>query len=104
MTCGIDQKLYDDKNNLIYTTYGSLCQIGVCCPCISPVEFRIKNHAGGQDGKIIKIFNGIAELCCAMNRFKVIFPTDAQEADKTLLIGAAMLLDIEYFEQNKNKG
>ena len=103
LSCQVDQRVYDDKDNLIFTTYGSLCQAGWCCPCFCPVMFNVKNHAGGADGQIIKGYQNILEFCCQLNRFKVIFPPDAQEADKTLMIGAAMLLDLEYFEQNKNQ-
>lgn len=127
MRCGLDQRLYDDQDNLIYSTYGSVCQLGFFCPCCFRIEFDIHNHAGGEDGKIYKVrtssprdsidllahhthvalitqvFNGLAELCCQQNKFKVVFPSDATEADKSLLIGSAMLLDLEYFERNKNQ-
>ena len=103
LSCKVNQNLYNETNDLIFTTYGTLCQPGWCCPCFCPITFNVKNHKGGSDGQIIKGYQNLIELCCQLNRFKVIFPPEATEQDKTLLIGASMLLDLEYFEQNKNQ-
>jgi hypothetical protein len=37
------------------------------------------------------------------NRFEVHFPTQCTMEEKRLLVGSAMLLDLQYFEQNKSR-
>ena len=66
LSCGINQKLYDASDDLIYTTYGTLCQPGWICPCFCPVTFNVKNHKGGSDGQIIKGNQNLLELCCQL--------------------------------------
>merc|ERR1719436_168818 len=31
--CVMDQQIMDGTGNLVYTTQGSICQLGMCCPC-----------------------------------------------------------------------
>jgi hypothetical protein len=100
--CMLEQRIYDHTDELKYTVEGGCCQPGLFCPCIWDVEFQISDVTGGPPGKITKIFNGLSELCLQLNRFRVVYPESATEADKSLLLGSAMLIDLEYFEQNKN--
>lgn len=100
--CMMEQNVYDHNDQHKYRVEGCCIQPGLCCPCCCDVTFDVKDVTGGPPGKITKIFNGCAEICCGMNRFKLIYPDAATDADKSLLLGSAMLIDLEYFEQNKN--
>ena len=102
MACSIDQRIYDQEGTHIYTTYGSICQPGFCCPCLCDVQFQVSSESGGENGHITKLFDGCGEIMGMTNKFKLVFPSDAPEAHKSLLLGAAMLLDLQYFEKNKN--
>ena len=70
-------------------------------PCCGDFRFSVKDMAGGPDGVIQKIFT-CGELCGLNNKFKITYPPNTPEGDKALVLGAAMLLDLEYFEQNKS--
>lgn len=106
--CTIDNRLYDANNKHIYTTTGPLCQGGVICPCGDSLFRIVENtpgHISGQptaaSGVITKVFNGLSEICLQVNKFRIDFPKDASPGDKTLLVGSALLLDIQYFEKQK---
>jgi hypothetical protein len=99
--CAMDQQIMNASGTLVYTTYGSICQLGLCCPCCAPVDFEVRKD-GVDVGKISKRPMTCSECCMKTNRFTVEFPTDADANQKKLIFGAAMLVDLEYFEQNKN--
>jgi hypothetical protein len=99
--CAMDQQIKDTSGKVVYSTYGSICQLGLCCPCCASVDFTIKKD--GQDvGLISKRPMTCTECCQKTNRFTIDFPKDADNTQKQLVFGAAMLADLEYFEQNKN--
>ena len=98
--CALDQRVFDAENLLKYKVYGSICQIGLCCPCCGDVVFSVKDMAGGPEGEIRKIFT-CGELLGLNNKFKVVYPPGAPDGDKALVLGATMLLDLQYFEQKK---
>jgi len=99
--CAMDQQIKDTSGNLLYSTYGSICQLGMCCPCCAPVDFQIKK--GEQDvGLISKRPMTCGECMKKTNRFTIDFPKGANPTEKQLVFAAAMLCDLEYFEQNKN--
>lgn len=99
--CSLDQQVYDAQNMLKYKVYGSICQIGLCCPCCGDVRFSVKDMAGGPDGHIQKIFT-CGELMGLNNKFKITYPPKTPQGDKALVLGATMLLDLQYFEVKKN--
>lgn len=100
--CRIDQKILDASANLKWEVYGSICQCGLCCPCCGDVVFEIKPVPDSDNrGEIRKIFDGASEMCLRTNKFKLTFPSGASEADKILLFGSTMLVDLEYFEMSK---
>ena len=99
--CALDQRVFDAQNILKYKVYGSICQLGLCCPCCGDVVFSVKDMDGGPEGQIRKIFT-CGELCGLNNKFKVVYPPGAPQGDKALVLGATMLLHLQYFEQNKN--
>jgi len=99
--CAMDQQIKDASGALVYTTYGSICQLGLCCACCASVDFQIKKD-GNDVGLISKRPMTCGECIKKTNRFKVDFPKDANATHKKLVFAAAMLADLEYFEQNKN--
>lgn len=97
--CMMDQQILDANEKLVYTTYGSICQCGLCCPCCASVDFQVKKD--GQDvGLISKRPMTLCECFQKTNRFIIDFPSDADATQKKMVFGAAMLADLEYFEQN----
>lgn len=84
----------------IYGAAGSVCQPAICCPCVGDVEFEITGPQGQPtDARITKVFDGCAELCAKVNKFRVTFPFGASPAQKMALIGTTLLIDFEYFEK-----
>lgn len=100
--CDMDQIVYDKDGNKVYGVAGSICQIGMCCPCCGEVKFDVTNPADQEVGSINKIFGGCAEVMTGCNQFQCVFPTDANPQQKMVLLGATMGLDMSYFEKSKN--
>lgn len=99
--CMMDQQIKSTSGETIYTTYGSICQLGLCCPFCASVDFDIRK-GDNSVGTISKRPMTCAECCKKTNRFTVDFPKGASPNEKRLVFAAAMLADLEYFEQNKN--
>mmetsp|Transcript_28481 Transcript_28481/g.71551 ORF Transcript_28481/g.71551 Transcript_28481/m.71551 type:complete len:234 (+) Transcript_28481:68-769(+) len=99
--CVMDQKIYNGSGAHVLTTTGSIWQCGVCCPLCCNISFDVQ-RAGKTVASIEKMALSFSECCLKTNRFKIHFNevTDAEE--KKLVLGSAMLLDLQYFEQNKN--
>jgi len=97
--CMMDHQIIDSTGTTVLTTYGSVCQIGMCCPFCAPVDFQIK-----KDGKDVGLISKRPMTCCEMlkktNRFIIDFPKESNPAQRKLIFAAAMLADLEYFEQN----
>jgi hypothetical protein len=101
--CRANQMIFDANNDLRYEVTGSFCQCGACCPCCADFNFDINDDRGETVGNITKPRLNCKELCLKTNRFEIDFPTQCTMDDKRLLVGSAMLLDLQYFEQNKNQ-
>jgi len=99
--CVMDQKIFDKTGQQVFTTSGSICQFGMCCPCCAGVSFDVKKD-GNKVAGIEKMALSCGELCLKTNRFKISFDQVTDPDEKKLVLGSAMLLDLEYFEQNKN--
>jgi hypothetical protein len=99
--CNMDQTISDHTGADKYKVVGNVCQLGMFFPCCGDVVFNVTDQKGGPPGEIRKIFDGCSELCLGTNKFKVTFPKNATEPDKSLLLGATMLVDLEYFEVKK---
>ena len=96
----MDQRIFGPDGQQIYGAAGSVCQTGVFCPCLAPVEFALTDTNGQPtDGGIAKIFGGCAEIIAKVNKFRVTFPAGADPKQKMALIGCTMLIDFEYFEK-----
>jgi len=99
--CWMDQQINDPSGNLLFTTAGCPCQAGMFCPCCAGIEFEVKKNESVV-GKVEKLPMDCAELCLKTNRFVVDFGQLTGEKERKLLLASAMLLDLAYFEQNKN--
>ncbi len=100
--CVMDQKIKDAAGQFRYGIAGTICQIGLCCPCCGDVNFHVTNGQGERVGEIKKMFDGCEELCLGTNKFKVIFPHNVTVEDRSLIFASAMLIDLQYFEVQKN--
>jgi len=99
--CLMDQQILDKGGKVLASTKGSVCQIGMCCPLCFDVSFDIlKNDT--KVGEIKKPALNLTEGCCGTNRFLVDFQSITDQTERNMIFAAAMLLDLEYFEQNKN--
>jgi hypothetical protein len=99
--CVMNQQINDAKGNSMFTTTGSICQLGMCCPCCSGVNFEVKK--GDQEiAHIEKMPLTCGECFKKTNRFEVDFKDISDAWEKRMVLASAMLLDLEYFEENKN--
>merc|ERR1712039_1021041 len=100
--CVMDQKIFNRTGQQVFTTSGSICQFGMCCPCCAGVSFDVMKD-GTRVAGIEKMALSCGELCLKTNRFKIDFGQLEDAEEKKLVLGSAMLLDLQYFEKNKNK-
>jgi len=98
--CVMDQQVMGPGSKLMFTTAGSICQAGICCPLCAGVEFDIKRDGRSVAG-IEKMAMSAEECCLKTNRFMIKFNTVTDPKEKMMLLASAMLLDLEYFEQQK---
>ena len=71
------------------------------------VQFRIhpsndQNLTGKPVGMIKKKPKGLQELFTDADTYEITFPQDATPEDKFMLIGAVLLIDYRFFEDNGN--
>mmetsp|Transcript_33587 Transcript_33587/g.94332 ORF Transcript_33587/g.94332 Transcript_33587/m.94332 type:complete len:242 (-) Transcript_33587:139-864(-) len=101
--CTMDQKVYVGQGEAeTFRTNGSVCQAGMCCPCCAEVKFEVQDSSSRAVAEIVKPPLDLTECCCATNRFLVDFKSVEGANERRMIFAAAMLLDLEYFEQNKN--
>jgi len=98
--CVMDQQIFNKDRNLLFTTYGSICQPGLCCPCCCDVGFDV-NKNGQKVASISKMALSCTEMFVKTNRFLINFEKINDPVEKRMLLSSAMLLDLEYFEQQK---
>lgn len=99
--CTMDQQVFGPSKNLMFTTAGSVLQCGMCCPLCAEVRFDVTKN-GSQVAYISKLPLTCAEACVKTNRFLVAFDKIEDPNEKRMMLSSAMLLDLEYFETNKN--
>eukprot|EP01065_Artemidia_motanka_P016807 TRINITY_DN2040_c0_g1_i1.p1 TRINITY_DN2040_c0_g1~~TRINITY_DN2040_c0_g1_i1.p1 ORF type:complete len:323 (+),score=87.58 TRINITY_DN2040_c0_g1_i1:78-971(+) len=101
--CKIDQKLFAAGSTTPTLNAGPVtcCQLGLCCPCCDPVDFPISKQ-GAHVATVTRPQMDCCECAGMFNRLKVDFGTVADPKERMLIFASAMLLDLEYFEQNKN--
>lgn len=101
--CELQQQLFARDEELRYEVTGSVCQAGAFCQCCADFHFDVLDRSGNEVGTITKPALTFGECCRQSNRFVIDFPEQCSMDDKRLLVGSAMLLDLQYFEVNKNK-
>lgn len=78
-----------------------LCQVGMCCPCCADQAVPVTRD-GQQVATITRNALTCAELCGKINRFTIDFGSITDVVEKKLIFAAAMLFDLQYWEQNKD--
>eukprot|EP00756_Hemistasia_phaeocysticola_P008425 Hpha_TRINITY_DN14614_c0_g2::TRINITY_DN14614_c0_g2_i1::g.48076::m.48076 len=77
------------------------CQMGFCCPCFADLNVPVF-----QQGKQVALLTHMKYTCCemlgCMNRMQIDFGSVKEPRDRALLFASLMLLELEYFEYNKN--
>jgi hypothetical protein len=96
--CAMDQQVFNASEKQIFTVSGMPCQIGTCCPCCAGIGFNVQKD-GATIGNVTKMPVDCAELFLKTNRFIVDFGSVREATERQLLLSAAMLLDLQYFEQ-----
>eukprot|EP00413_Alexandrium_margalefii_P040986 CAMPEP_0204603426 /NCGR_PEP_ID=MMETSP0661-20131031/57258_1 /ASSEMBLY_ACC=CAM_ASM_000606 /TAXON_ID=109239 /ORGANISM="Alexandrium margalefi, Strain AMGDE01CS-322" /LENGTH=226 /DNA_ID=CAMNT_0051614483 /DNA_START=17 /DNA_END=697 /DNA_ORIENTATION=+ len=98
--CSIDQEVRDSDSKLVFTSSGSLLQPGLCFPCWCGVDFDILRD-GRKVGSVSKTSVDFCEFVKKTNRFVVDFGDLRDPAEKRMAFATAMLLDLQFFEENK---
>ncbi|XP_065887721.1 phospholipid scramblase 1-like [Dysidea avara] len=90
----------NESHEPILTIKGPLCT----CRCCSDVEFQVMSGDGSQQvGKISKQWSGLVkEWFTDADNFGIQFPMDLDVKMKAVMIGACMLIDFMFFEQQNN--
>jgi len=99
--CMMDQQIFNKGDAPLASTKGTIWQMGMCCPLCFDVTFDIMKD-DKKVGEIKKPPLKFSECCCGTNRFLVDFQSIQDPIERKMIFSAAMLLDLEYFEQNKN--
>jgi hypothetical protein len=89
------------------------CQCGIICrnSCGKCSEVLFTIHKAGKsemtpenaEGFIKKKFGGLQELVTDADNFELVFPKDANAEEKLLLIGAVIMIDYRFYEDNGNQ-
>jgi len=98
--CLMDQQVMKPSGEVLFTTKGSICQLGIFCPCCGGVNFDVLKGET-KVAAITKMPMDCEEMCLKTNRFVVDFDHLTDPLEKQMLFASAMLLDLEYFEQQK---
>jgi hypothetical protein len=111
--CSCCDPIYEITNflgELKYIVTAECCQCGIICnnSCGKCSEVLFTIHKPGKqemtpqnaDGFIKKKFSGLQELLTDADNFELVFPTSANAEEKLLLIGAVIMIDFRYYEDN----
>jgi len=96
--CNMNQQIFDADDNVRFKVTGPKCQSGICCPLCADTQFEVTDKDDKMVGAITKPALNLGEACLQTNRFAVKFPEQCTMNDKALLVGSAMLLDLQYFD------
>jgi hypothetical protein len=121
--CVPQYKIRDDQGKDVYTVHPPTCCGGCCVNCCAEgnpctrkgcckASFRM--YAPGQSntngdapyvGQILKKpKSAMVEIFTDADAFEVAFPNDASVEQKALLVGTAIFLNANHFEENANSG
>merc|ERR1712014_396922 len=93
---GMDQKVQNAQGQDIFNVSGTICQMGMCCPCCFSVNFDASKNGGRgveKVGGVEKMPLNCEEMCLKTNRFTVDFGKIKDPIEKRMLFSTAMLLD-----------
>ena len=106
--CDPNFEIYDEQDKLKYVASGECCQCGICCKsfgkCYETKFFLFDANNANRDpsvsvGSIIRKAPGIAKAMVSdADNFDVIFPNNASVFDKLMIIGATLMIDYAFFE------
>jgi hypothetical protein len=101
MNMQLDIMTPDDQ--IIYTIWGSCCQIGVHCPfpceTCQTVNFEVRDASGNVVAPMQKRSAGCMKAALSdADFFTLTFPTAADKDARALLTMAVIFLDFRYFE------
>ncbi len=99
---------------IIYSITTDCCKCGFCCRggcgMFEPITFHIFKGENCDSkminlacGKIIKHSMGIQSLLSDADNFEVFFPNECSPEEKLTFIGAALMIDYMFFEENPNQ-
>lgn len=96
--CVMDQQVMSATGDLLFTTNGSMLQLGICCVCCGDVRFDVEKQ-GQAVAEIRKPALTGGEVMGKTNRFSLHFDQITDPTERKLMFASAMLLDLTYFEQ-----
>jgi len=92
----------EDQETPLIKIVGPACQ---GCSCFSDIEFQVLDLSGeNKIGSVTKHWSGLArEYFTDADHFGISFPIDLDVKVKASLLGALMLIDFMFFENNQNR-
>jgi len=106
--CDPNFNVYNENNELKYIISGECCQCGILCKtCGKCYEtyfhiFDAKNSSRDPNhsvGKIIRRIPGVIKMMFTdADNYDVIFPVNASAYEKLMIIGATLMIDYRFFE------
>jgi len=106
--CDPNFQIFNDQNVLKYVVAGDCCQCGLMCKswgkCCETkfyiFDAKIDNRdPSASKGTITRKNPGIAKaMFTDADNFEVVFPNDATPLDKLMIIGATLMIDYAFFE------
>jgi hypothetical protein len=102
--------VYDSRESLRWKIHTDYCQCGVCyrggmgkChEVIFPIYSYDKQIFDPimSEGFIKKCFGGIKEIYSDADTFELLFPLNSTPEERLMLIGAVLMIDYRYYEDN----
>ncbi|KAG8461863.1 hypothetical protein KFE25_013882 [Diacronema lutheri] len=115
--CVVSYTIRDATGTPVYDVHPPTCLSGICVNCCDAdsagcmcfrAPFYIYPADGGEEtrvGKLTKVWTGITKECCTLaNTFEVDMPTGADGARASLVLGAGLLIDHNFFEGRGGAG
>ena len=106
--CDPNFQIFDEKNVLKYLVAGDCCQCGILCKscgkCYETMFYIFDANNSSRDpaqsiGSITRKNPGIAKaMFTDADNFDVVFPDNATPLDKLMIIGATLMIDYAFFE------
>lgn len=100
--CKINSLIRDASGNEIMRTGPvCMCQKGLVCPCCADMPIGVFKGEK-QVATITRISLSCMQMCCTKtNNIQIDFDQVTDATEKKLVFAAAMLLDLQYFEQKE---